>query len=299
MEKSQLPDIREYNVIFNVMDSCRYDTAEKANTPFLNTISKLRKADSPATYTLPAHMSFFIGILPVLTDGNPEYLPGANQIWRSMEAHSSDKSVAVPFVGKNIMDFYVDNDYSVVGTGGVSFFSRGKNNILPKLFPRFLHFEKPRGLHKAANLPRTTDQFPLANIDRIASEIDRAKPYFLFVNCPETHVPYDSPVTTITEEYRAAVKKMYDIDKIKHCAVPEEQRLSDDERQILMNSQIQSLEWIDYKIKELRDSIDNGLPTLLVAMGDHGEEFGEGGRYGHAHYHANIMTVPLWCGITI
>lgn len=298
MEKDSFLDIGAHNVIFNVMDSCRYDTAEKAKTPFLDSVSKLRRADAPATYTLPSHMSFFIGILPALNDGNPDYLPGINQIWRSRDAHASDKSVAIPFEGKNVMDFYNSHNYSVLGVGGVSFFSSAKNNILPKLFPKFLHFEKPKGVNKADNLPRNENQFPLANIEKIANELDKSKPYFLFVNSPETHVPYDSPITTITEEYRMAVRKIYEIDKIKHCEVPAEQRLTDKERDILMTAQIQSLEWIDSKIKELRDRIDNGLPTLILAMGDHGEEFGEGGRYGHAHAHSSIMTVPVWCGVT-
>lgn len=289
--------VGRYNVMFIVADSLRYDVAQKAKTPFLNKLSALRLAEAPATYTLPSHMSFFVGILPVLIDGNPEFLPGVRQIWRSVNAREIDKSSAVIYQGGTIIDYYRRNGYEVLGSGGVSFFSGAKDNILPKLFPKFLHFEKPANLPRDANVPRSTEQFPLANIGRLMDNLNFSNPFFLFINCPETHMPYDSSGVEITEGYKMAIKKLYAIDNVKHCPVRDQDKLTEEERRILMDAQRQSLEWIDRMAEDLHSRILNGLPTLVVVMGDHGDEFGEGGRYGHAHYHPSVMHVPLWCGM--
>lgn len=290
-------NIGKHNVIFIVVDSCRYDSAEKAKTPFMCRLSPLRRAEAPATYTLPSHMSFFIGILPVLIDGNPEFFPGIRQIWRSVNARESDKSVAVVFHGKNILDFYQSNGYDVLGSGGVSFFGNSPNNILPQLFPRFIHFQKPANLPRIKNVPRNTEQFPLANMDRIMVNMDSSRPFFLFVNCPETHIPYDSPNVDVSKEYKTAIKKLYAIDNIKHCQVSSRDSLTKKERTLLMDAQVRSLEWVDQRVEELYIKTRNGHPTIIVVMSDHGDEFGEGGRYGHTHYHHSVMHVPLWCGV--
>lgn len=296
MEMQAIPklEVGTYNVLFVVIDSCRYDTARGSETPFLNGISSLRCAESPATYTLPAHMSFFVGILPVLL-GSPEYLPGIRHIWRSNNARQNNKSVAVYFEGKTIIDYYHSNGYDVVGAGGVSFFSNAKGNILPALFPTFVHFQRPEDLSRATNLPRKGEQFPLSNIELIVSKLDLSHPFFLFINCPETHVPYDHPDALVGEEYKTAVKKLYELDGIKNVAVVE--GLSEAERVLLLRAQRQSLEWIDKRLTELSLRLQNGKPILVVVMGDHGDEFGEGGRYGHAHCHPTVMHVPFWGGI--
>lgn len=294
---TEILKIGEHNVLMSVADSCRLDTAENANIPFLSSVSRLRHCETPATYTLPSHMAFFTGNLPVLVDGDPNYLPGIRQIWRSNNADASDKSIGMQFNGETVIEYYHQNNYNVIGAGGVSFFSSAKNNILPNLFPKFLHFERPQNKIKAENFPRTSEQFPLANIDKIICEVRDSMPFFVFINCPETHVPYDSPGAIISDEYRLAVQKIYEVDKCKHKLVSEVDRLNENERSAILEAQRQSLEWIDSKLKELYQALDNGLPTLLIAMSDHGEELGEGGRYGHAHHHAIVMNVPLWCGI--
>jgi hypothetical protein len=289
---------RSYNVLFVTVDSCRFDVARKATLPFLNKIATLRKAEAPASYTLPSHMSFFIGILPILKDGDKNYLPGIEQIWRSTSAKKRNKAVAVQFNNKTIIDYYIENNYIVAGAGGVSFFSNSKNNILPNLFPKFLYFEKPKGLPSYMNVPRSIDQFPLGNIEKLVKLLNKKDPFFLFINCPETHVPFDSPDVQVSNEYKKTIKHYYAIDCIKYKKVSSNLRMTQNEREILLSAQRKSLEWIDKRLKLLLDKIpDNNLPTLLLVVSDHGEEFGEGGRYGHAHIHKTITEVPLWCTI--
>ena len=61
----------QMNIMWLVFDSCRYDSLVEAATPYLDKQGKIYKAFTPGTYTLPAHISFFTGILPLV---NPRFL---------------------------------------------------------------------------------------------------------------------------------------------------------------------------------------------------------------------------------
>lgn len=258
----------------------------------------LKRGETQASFTFPAHFAFFVGILPILDSKQGGYLKGIDQIWRSSSAKKRNKSVLVEFDNKTIIDYYFANKYTVLGVGGVSFFSSSKNNILPKIFPKFIYFEKPKGISSQDNVPRDLSQFPLANNDKIISQLDVNKPYFLFVNCPETHIPYDSPAVKVNDKYKETIRHMYSVDFIKNRRLSEVEGLNETEVRLLINAQKKSLEWIDGKISELVGKLPkNSLPTLLLVMADHGEEFGDNGRYGHAHLDNSVMTVPVWCTI--
>lgn len=287
-----------HNVVFATLDSCRFDTAQGANLSFLSDISRLRRCETSGTYTLPAHASFFSGILPVPVDGGTELLPGVTQIWRSRNAPPSPRGVGMVFDETTIMQFYENRGYNVVGAGGVSFFKNMPNNLLPSLFTRFLHFPAASNSDDR-RFPRTPGDFPLANIEIIVSSIPTEKPFFLFVNCPETHVPYDFPGCIVNEAYGRCIEKMYRLSRIKDDRIGPHNGMTGDERNLIKRAQVQALEWVDKQLSDLCSRLpENGLPTLMIVVADHGEELGEGGRYGHGHVHESILTVPLWCGIS-
>jgi hypothetical protein len=54
----------DHNVLFITLDSCRYDTFVKANTPVMDKIGLVNSARTHGDYTLPAHISMFNGQLP-------------------------------------------------------------------------------------------------------------------------------------------------------------------------------------------------------------------------------------------
>ncbi|MBL0202230.1 MAG: sulfatase-like hydrolase/transferase [Chitinophagaceae bacterium] len=65
----------------------------------------------------------------------------------------------------------------------------------------------------------------------------------------------------------------------------------------LKSAQRDALEWVDMKlgiIFNLLSSHNNN--TLVIVCSDHGEEFGEGGRFGHSHNHETVLQVPIWVG---
>lgn len=91
---------------------------------------------------------------------------------------------------------------------------------------------------------------------------------------------------------------MYAIDSVKHRPLGQEEGLSRVQRELLIDAQTKSLEWADAKIGELVCKVRNTVrPLVLIVTSDHGEELGEGGRYGHGHPHETVLNVPFWAAI--
>lgn len=70
--------------------------------------------------------------------------------------------------------------------------------------------------------------------------------------------------------------------------------LSVNEFQILQRMQIKALESLDKKLGHLIEKLPR--PFAYVIMGDHGENFGEDGLYGHGFPHPSVIEVPLIYG---
>lgn len=286
---------KECNVRLITIDSCRYDTAIKAITPTLNSISSLMMAETDATYTYPSHHSMFIGILPRRLGEVQQYIPEYDQLWRSGGARYSEKRVFESYSESNIVQHYQAIGYNVQGFGGVQFFNPELGcNTLPKLFDSFTYFGPKTYIPEHEVLPRKSDSFPLGHIDQIASSLKGNRPYFLFMNCPETHNSYDTPGTNADEYYRALIKRLNHEHSTKIVHPVDKLPFSGDEINLLKGEQVRALEWIDSQLALLLAEIPNEHPTLTIVVGDHGDEFGEEGRFGHAHNAATVRTVPLW-----
>lgn len=290
---------QKHNVIVITIDSCRYDTAQLANTPNLNKISQLKKAETSGTYTYPAHHSFFMGDFPRIIDiDDIDYLKGYDQIWRSKSARKSSKKVFLNYEGPNIIKYYEEIGYNVQGFGGVQFFNTyNKNNVLPNIFKNFHYFNRETNLSPDKRLPRTKTSFPLCNIDLLVKKTNTNKPYFLFINCPETHIPYDVPNSNINSVYKNLISRIYKEQISKKRYKQNNLPFTKDEINILKKQQIDSLEWVDKQIGTLLKKLAFIYPTIIIACADHGEEFGDNGRFGHAHCDNSVFIVPVWSNI--
>ena len=121
---------------------------------------------------------------------------------------------------------------------------------------------------------------------------DAAQNYFLYVNYMELHHPFkppepyrskfykkDIPITDLEQDYRKIYTKtptgIIDFEAMELLCKAE-------------------MAYLDNKIKELFDRIDNGN-TIWVITADHGDLFGEeGGLAGHRFsLHKNLLHVPL------
>lgn len=283
------------NIQLITLDSCRYDTARIAHTPNLNSISKLLRGESYANYTYPSHQALFMGMLPRIASG--KYLEGYDKIWRSINARSSSKKVFEYFIGSNIIAHYKHKGHKVLGYGGVEYFNTHLNSSsLPNYFDQFEYFGMPENVSPIDKLPRPSSSFPLGNIDKIVEDIDGTEPYFLFINCPETHTPYDVPGTDINSKYINLISRLYEEERSKHY-YKDQLPFTEKEILVLKKHQIQAMEWIDLMIGDLFSKLPKTIPTLTIVLGDHGEEFGEHGRFGHVHNSEEVLFVPMWCGL--
>lgn len=279
--------IPEHDVLFVTLDSCRSDTAARAHMPFIESIGGFREARTHGTYTLPAHMSFFMGYLPQATEApfRPFYVPSVQQLWRLASSRRCAASrVGVLLDGTDVIDGYRRKGYTTTGFGGVRWF---RHSALTRFFDTFQFFGEA-DLHSVF-AARRAHEFPLFHADRIVEAAVRPQRSFVFVNCPETHVPYDTGSGTETAEARAVIERYAD----RWGCRPSGRRgqLDTDSLRILHETQIAALEQIDDRIRRIVDRCRR--PLLLVIAGDHGECFGEDGYWGHGIPHHRVMSVPL------
>src|SRR3989338_10375434 len=106
MTKEIIPE--DHNVIFITLDSCRWDTYQAANTPNLDKIGIMRKAETPGSYTVPAHVSFFSSHLPKVIDesGEDYYTKDGAPLWKLKNIGRDAEMVGVLLDGYDIFDGY-------------------------------------------------------------------------------------------------------------------------------------------------------------------------------------------------
>ncbi len=287
--------MKEMNVVFVTLDSCRYDIAEQAEIPTIRSIGPLRKAYTHGSYTVPAHAAFFSGHLPVVLDECelPYYSESAKQLWRIKTGPARDsKSSGLLLEGNNVLDGYRNLGYYVLGVGGVTQFT--ERSFLRSYFSEdFLYYGL--NLDEEPLESRIEESFPLNHIDEITGYLDNRDKWFIFLNCPETHYPYDcgNGISKDVEKYFPLLKKSLNLREA-------DKEFPEDFSQKLKTMQRESLESIDYKLGQLFNSLPKKRDFLVVICGDHGENFGEyfagKQRWGHLFPSPEVMEVPLVIG---
>lgn len=261
------------NQIFVTIDSLRWDTFQEARLPFLRSLGLWKKAFTQATYTFPAHMSFFVGKLPQTIDQTDHYDtvaarcdPVSGRLVRNRQLYRLDnpeapRSALITLDGGNIVEGFRRQGYTTVGTGAVSWF----NPALPAgryLTEPFEHYKFFDGPHHASHASACKQ------VDWVHQTLaGRSTPWFLFVNFGETHhrfVYEGCPWFDDRFQYGDAVE----------CK----------------RRQRACLEYLDGQIQRLLQRFSG---YDLVICSDHGEAFGEDGLWGHGFYHPTIMQVPM------
>lgn len=280
------------NVVFVTLDSCRLDTARLAATPNLDRVGPLTACHTTATFTLPAHLSFFSGFLPVPKEAH-KYLGEYDRLWRSRAARPTSKRVYQWIEAPTIIEHYRSDGYFIRGLGGVQFFDPANPaNMLPAMFDDF----EFHGASAAQSLVDTGEVFTAQAMEALLTTRRQDAPFFVFANLSETHFPYRSPGCAHDEATSAALdimragatdKRIDGFDDPNLCVtLAAAHRL-----------QVHALEWIDGVLGRVL-TVLSALPdpTLLVVCADHGESFGERGMIGHGHPAPEVMDVPMWVG---
>lgn len=295
-----IENLENNNVLFITLDSCRFDTAQRANIPAIKSLGKLRKAYTHATYTVPAHTAFFTGHLPAVFDEpqEPYYSESVSQLWRIKTGKGKDREAGIVFNEQNILEGYRKLGFSILGIGGVTQFVEG--SFLRSLFKNneFLYFG--RNLDEEPLQSRNEKEFPLNNLKTITKELKDKDKWFLFINCPETHYPYD-----IGDDFPEEIKNHFPY-LLNNLNLRESEKYPisnalDEVYSKLHDMQVKALEYIDFRIKELIELLPKNKDILIVICGDHGENFGEmfngKKRWGHLLPTREVSEVPLIIGI--
>lgn len=113
---------------------------------------------------------------------------------------------------------------------------------------------------------------------------------FAFVNVTEPHLAYELPEKWFPDSIDKNVLKSVQQDTTLHNAG--EKKPSKKELKILRKVYRATLQYIDSQIGDLMKRV--GEETVFIIAGDHGEHFGESGRFGHQYsLYRELLHVPL------
>ncbi|WP_253736595.1 sulfatase [Halohasta salina] len=308
------------NVVLVVMDTARgVDTvpADADVTPTLASLAdagtEFTRAYTSAPWTLPAHASLFTGLYTAAhgahgghtyLDTDHETLPEAfqsagyetvgisNNCWITGE-FGFDRGFERFRKGWQYVQSDVDTG-AVVRATGVSNRLTSVKKLLTTGNPvstlANVVYERLREDDGAA---RTTDW-----VDGWLRSREGDRPFFLFCNYIEPHIPYDPP-RAYAERFLspAAVDAARQLRQAPRAFDVGEYELSDRDWELLRGLYRGEIAYVDAQLDRLRESLraaGEWEQTVVVVVGDHGENIGEYGFFGHQYnLHENLLHVPL------
>ncbi|MFC4247325.1 sulfatase [Natribaculum luteum] len=296
-------------------------TAESRTMPTLASLAaegtSFERAFATAPWTVPSHASLFTGTYPSEhgTHGGHTYL-GPDH--RTLAESFSDAGYETVGVSNNTWiteEFGFDRGFETLRRG----WQYVQSDVDMGTVVRAEHLEakleaardrlfEGNPVVNAANLLYSEVIKPQGDdgADRTTTWIadwlqnrERDRPFFLFCNYIEPHVEYDPPqahaerflppdasyeeATAIRQDPRA-----YDVGDYE---------LGEREFRLLRALYRGELAYVDEQLGRLRDALESAgewEDTLLVVCGDHGENVGEHGFFGHQYnLYETLLHVPL------
>ena len=267
------------NVVYIIMDSCRYDSFTKAVTPNIDRLGSAQQRWTYASWTAPSHHASLMGLTP----------------------HQSPKHVYASDVYKEDFVQWVKR----LGVDDLSF-----ANFLPFLsLPKVLG-ELGYQCHARVSMP-VLNSFTLLNqyfdtyqlmenhndfagmIDGI--EFTPEQPRFYFLNLGETHYPYMLEGDTLPHISGVhGVVKGLSRDDVAHSMTGVKNTDFFDSKVMgdLHDQQSVCVEYIDKLLGQLYSKCPEN--TYFIVTADHGELFGEEGYFGHGPImHEKCFEVPF------
>jgi len=319
------------NVVLVVMDTARArETVPAASriTPTLASLAasgtEFTRAYTSSPWTLPSHVSLFTGLYTAAHgahgghtyfDADHETLPKAfqsagyetvgvsNNCWITGE-FGFDRGFDRFRKGWQYIQSDVDTG-AVVRASGVSERLTSFKDLLiagnPAVTLANVAYE--RYLCGDNGATRTTDWVDKWLTDRQRGLTDRQRghtdqPFFLFCNYIEPHIEYDPP-REYAERFLspAAVDEALGLRQDPRAFDVGEYDLTERECELLRGLYRGELAYVDAQLGRLRDSLREAGEwenTVFVVLGDHGENIGEYGFFGHQYnLHETVVHVPL------
>jgi hypothetical protein len=246
------------NVLFVTFDCLRLDVAQLClgheRTPHLSAlVGDWEPRETPGTFTLPAHLAFFHGFLPT------PFGPGPHERLFAMEFDGSLTTGPRTFVFRGVRDIisgFAALGYRTFCVGGVGFFN--KLNPLGRVLPGFFQ-ESVWSPELGVACRQSAANQVCAAVDWLA-KLPIGQRFLLFMNISATHPPHAFYLPGAKGE----------------C----------------FESQAAALTDVDAHLPPLLEAIRRRGECLCLLMGDHGEAYGEDGRFGHRIAHPSVTRVP-------
>ncbi|WP_290920372.1 sulfatase-like hydrolase/transferase [Halodesulfovibrio sp.] len=252
----------DHNYILFTLDSCRWDSLTEALKLIPRHQFNFKRAYAQSTYTYPAHLSLYQGILPSVHEAIPYYNRFKKALFRIAHRSATAQSLVQFKAGtSSIVSGFNSSGYFTLCLGAVNWF---EHPALSNEFQKF-HFT---GCCLKKQLAILGNYLELCST-----------PVFSVVNIGETHDPYEFGGTIPPSlNSREIMRKFKDYGYLT----------KDHQKQIAACNYVITL------LKEFVLTLQQlSRGTILIICGDHGECFGEDALYGHGFYHKKIMEVPL------
>jgi hypothetical protein len=248
------------NLLFVTFDCLRCDVArqalERGLTPNLASVlppGGWEARETSGTFTFAAHQAFFHGFLPTPLGNGPHPRPFA------VDFEGSLTIVPETYVFRgaaNIIEGFRRTGYRTFCVGGVGFFN--KRNALGHVLPGYFE-ESVWDRSLGVTAPDSTANQVRAALAWLGG-LAMGERFLLFVNVSATHPPHAHYLPGGTEDTPA--------------------------------SQAAALAYADGQLPPLFAALRRRGPCYCLMMADHGEAFGEDGRWGHRIAHPTVTTVP-------
>ncbi len=291
------------NIVVLVLDTVRLDYLsaygyDRPTTPFLEDFAtqgtRFERAYSTSSWTLPSHGSLFTGTMP-----------------KTHRAHQSELEVAttLPLLAERLWEV----GYQTAGLSGNVWISPRSG-----LHRGFEFFRNYAGTYRQKNEQKAADrQGTGISVDDhetiqdlrywIANERNEERPFFLFVNLVEPHLPYLPPWQNAqhflgsNQERWQAVQHFYPQAtgaKLLKRHYMREEPLAEGEWATLTRMYEGVLRTADDLARAITEAVDGCSDpenTLFFILSDHGENIGDHGHFTHIFniYDSNLR-IPLF-----
>ena len=312
------------NVAIVVLDTARASDVLSSMPTVMPTLSEIgaagttyQNAFTTAPWTLPSHGSLFTGSYPSKhgAHGNNMYLSEGNHTLAEAFSEAGYETLAVSNNTWVTEEFGFDSGFDEFWKGWQYYQSETDLGVIAHELGTMAKARAAVGqlfegnpVINAANLcyseliqPRTDDG-AARTTDRIESWLADSredKPFFLFANYLEPHIEYRPP----KEHAERFLPEDADYDEARSvqqspCAYNVgKYELSEREHRLLRALYCGELSYVDDALDRLRTALQaegEWENTVLVVLGDHGENIGEHGFLGHQYnIYDTLLHVPL------
>ena len=290
------------NIVFIVLDTVRADHLSsygysRATTPNLDRLARrgvlFENAIAPTSWTLASHASLFTGLLP--HQHGADWAAPLPRGPRTLAEILRSSGYATAGIAANF-------DYCQIGWGiarGFESYDDDSDSLRRNLAGTLLGTALIQPAYQSFSRFDYLERQDAREINEQAFRWFRHRPdrpFFLFINYFDTHVPYLTQPPYTRRFGKISNKVVHKLFNALQGPDPP-QGFTASDRASIIDGYDDCLAYLDAQVGRLLDFLDKspeGRNTIVIVTSDHGEEFGEQGFYSHGYnLYREAVHVPL------